>query len=123
VLDASRLVLAAVLAAPAVAARAFVSSRELAALVVLRATPAVLLAAAASGRSLAAAARVPPANWLAGLWLAASSVGCVRTALMALGAICRETVASDGPTAALLAACGPVFVATSPTVVTTLATA
>jgi hypothetical protein len=42
---------------------------------------------------------------------------------MALAAICRETVASDGPTAALLAACGPVFVLTSPTVVTTLATA
>jgi hypothetical protein len=65
----------------------------------------------------------PRATWATALAEGASSEGCVVVAPIALGELWRDIVAGDGPAVTFAAVRGPVFVGTSPTLVTTLAAA
>ncbi len=89
-----------------------------------RGRPAATRDGSMVGTSLACARVAPPrANWLAGLAASADNDGCVRVAPLALGAVCRDMAAVEGPGLAVPAVCGPALAGTSPTVVTTFVTA
>jgi hypothetical protein len=67
-------------------------------------------------------ARAVPASetCAVGLAMFVAALGCVRVAPAVFAVICRDTIADEGPSAAVEEGCGPAFVGTSATLVTVL---